>query len=485
LNNRYRPAPGTSLALALPEPKLALIPEQSGHQGMSLAQVVAMLRARWKPIVFIAVTISVLAGFAIKFLPKTYTATATLIVNSDVKDPLAGADFPVEMIANYVSTQIELLTSPIVLLPVVDRLRLTQDKNFTSGFSGSSEALREFVEKNLALSLQIERGTGGQLIYVLASSKDPARAAEIANAVADVYLEQDRRRLNGPASERAQRYVEELAELRNKATIAQDAVTAFRKQNGIGDISAGPGDTEVQTLGTLNQRLLETQNLRRSLEAKERGLPSITNDPVAAGSVQVLKTQLETQLSQLARLQGTYGPQHPKIRELQTQIAITRQSLSDQNRDLSETNQTELARTKELEQKYKHAVEEQEAKVVSLRQAQDEGSKLVLELDSAKSVYKHALDGFDQIMFQAVGNHTNVSIVSRAVAPLKASKPNKVKLMAIALVLGLGLGIVGPLAYELNIDRRLRCRDDMEREIGIAVLVQLDAVPALAARNMR
>ncbi|MFX9646060.1 hypothetical protein ABTO71_18415, partial [Acinetobacter baumannii] len=81
-----------------------------------------------------------------------------LIVDSDVKDPLAGRDFPVEMIANYVSTQIELMTSPIVLVPVIERLHLTQDKNFTAGFAGTPEALREFVQRNLAASLAVERG---------------------------------------------------------------------------------------------------------------------------------------------------------------------------------------------------------------------------------------------------------------------------------------------------------------------------------------
>jgi polysaccharide biosynthesis transport protein len=478
LNNRYRPAPGRAVALPMPDSNLAIIPEPSAHQGMGVTQVVAMLRARWKPIVIISISIIVLAALAIKSLPKTYTATATLLVSSDVKDPLAGADFPAGMVANYVSTQIEILTSPIVLLPAVDRLRLTEDRNFTAGFSGSSDALREFAAKNLALSLQVERGTGGQLIFVSASSKNAARAAVIANAVADVYLEQDRRQLEGPASERAKRYVEELAELRDKVSAAQEKVTVFRKQNGIDDITAAAGETEVQTLGNLQARLLETQNLRRSLEARQPG-QSAANASPAVGAVQALKSQLETQLAQLGKLQGTYGPQHPKIRELEGQIAATRQSIVDESRSISEDNQTDLARTKELEQKYVRAVAEQGAKVENLRQAQDKGSKLLLELDSAQSVYKHALDGFDQIMFQAVANHTNVNIVSRAVPPLKASKPNKPKLMLVALAAALGLGFGVPLGYELFFDRRLRCRDDMEREFGITVLAQLEAVPAL------
>jgi succinoglycan biosynthesis transport protein ExoP len=466
----YKAARRRPVAVPFPEPDLGMAHEQSSQQGMSPAQIVAVLRARWKPIVIIAVTLSILGVVVIKYLPKTYTATATLIVDSDVKDPLAGRDFPVEMVANYVSTQIELMTSPIVLLPVIERLKLTEDKNFTAGFSESSAALREFVQKNLAASLQIDRGTGGQLIYVSASAKSAARAAEIANAVADVYLEQDRLRRNGPAGERAQRYSEELAELRNKATVAQDKVTAFRKLHGIDDLNDRAADTEVQGLDTLHQRLLETQNLRRSLEAKESG--SSASQASASGSPQTLRAQLEDQAAQLAQLKSTYGPRHPKIQELEAQMLLTRQSLGEQERALSST--------RELERKYAAAVEEQEAKVRSLREAQDEGSKLLLELESAKSVYKHALDGFDQIMFQAVANRANVSIVSHAVEPLKASKPNKMKLLLMTLIAGIGLGVCAPLGYEMFFDRRLRCRDDMEREFGIAVLAQLEMVPALA-----
>jgi len=469
--NKFSRTPGTAI-VAVSEPNLAAIPVELSHQAMSVAQFAAILLAYWKQIVLITVVVIFLGALIIKYLPKTYAATATLIVNSDLKDPLAGRDFPVEAIHSYVSTQIELMTSPIVLLPVVQKLNLMEDKSFTAGFSGSTDALREFVQRNLSMSIQIERGTGGQLLYVSAIAKSASKAADIANAVADTYIEQDRRRLNDPAGERAQRYSEELAELRDKATSAQDKVTAFRKANGIGDMSSASAGTEVQTLDTLNQRLVETQNLRRSLEAKLSGQPTADENLGSAA--------LDTQLAQLAQLSATYGPQHPKVRELNAQIAMTRASLANGNHTLLTSVETDLARSKELERKYRVAVAEQEAKVVKLRESQDEGSKLVLELESAKSVYKQALDGFDQIMFQAVASHTNVSVVNRAVPPLRSAKPNKMKLLLIAVIVGLGLGVAVPLAYGLFYARRLRCRDDVERDFGIAVLAQLVSVPTLA-----
>jgi polysaccharide biosynthesis transport protein len=478
--SKFSRTPGTAITVALPEPNLATVPEPILHQGMSVAQFSAILLAYWMQIALITILTAVLAAGAIKLLPKTYTATVTLIVSSDVKDPLAGRDFPAEMINNYVSTQIELMTSPIVLVPVIQQLNLMQDKSFTEGFSGSPDALREAVQKKLAEAIKVERGTGGELLYVSASSKDAAKAAVIANTVADVYIDQDRRRLNDPAAERARRYTEELAELREKASVAQEKVAEFGRENGIGDMTAGTVGLESQALDLLHQRLLETQNLRRSLEAKQVGLPSVDTAAGTPTTVLPSKTLLDTQLAQLAQLSGTYGPQHPKIRELNAQIAVTRQTLADEKRDLSANTDSQLAQTRELERKYQQAIAEQEVKVAKVRQAQAEGSKLLLELDSAKAVYKQALDGFDQIMFQAVANHTNVTVVGRAVPPLRPSKPNKMKLMLVALVVAAGVGVALPLCYGLFVARRLRCRDDMERDFGIAVLAQLEAVPALA-----
>ncbi|HTB67228.1 MAG TPA: Wzz/FepE/Etk N-terminal domain-containing protein [Steroidobacteraceae bacterium] len=470
---------GTAITVALPEPNLAAIPEQVSHQGMSIAQFSAILLAYWIQIAVIAVVAASVAAIFIKLLPKTYTATATLIVSSDVKDPLAGRDFPAEMISNYVSTQIELLTSPIVLLPVVRQLDLMHDKDFAGNFNGSPDALREVVQKKLADAIRVERGTGGQLIFLSVSSKSAERAAQLANAVADVYIDQDRRRLNEPAAERAQRYTEELAELRGKVSTAQEKVAAFGKENGIGDMTSASAGVEEQALDALHQHLLETQNVERALESKNVGSPSADAPAGATGSVLSSQTLLDTELAQLAQLSSTYGPQHPKVRELNLQIALTRQALVDQKRALTANTQSQLAQTKELEQKYQRAIAEQDVKVAKVREAQAEGGKLLLELESAKAVYKQALDGFDQIMFQAVANHTNVSVVSPAFPPLRPSKPNKAKLMMMALLAAVGLGVAGPLGYGLFVARRLRCRDDMERDFGIAVLAQLDAVHSL------
>jgi hypothetical protein len=41
------------------------------------------------------------------------------------------------------------------------------------------------------------------------------------------------------------------------------------------------------------------------------------------------------------------------------------------------------------------------------------------------------------------------------------------------MVLGGGLGAGLPVAFELFINRRIRCRDDLERGFGVPVLIEL------------
>jgi hypothetical protein len=84
-------------------------------------------------------------------------------------------------------------------------------------------------------------------------------------------------------------------------------------------------------------------------------------------------------------------------------------------------------------------------------------------------------------MFASVGNYADVSLISRADPPAKPAKPNKGKFFLMACAFSIGVGLIWPFAYELFVNRRLRCRDDMERGFGIPVLAQLGPEPTLQA----
>jgi uncharacterized protein involved in exopolysaccharide biosynthesis len=131
-------------------------------------------------------------------------------------------------------------------------------------------------------------------------------------------------------------------------------------------------------------------------------------------TVQGLRTQLDTQQAQLAQLRVTYGAQHPKVLELENQIRATQRNLDNEQRNVF-----------------------------------------------------------------ASGSHAaTIGIVSNAIPPQKAAKPNKTKLVAIGMILGILIGLIAPLLYELLVNRRIRCRDDFERDMQLPVLMEFDAIAA-------
>jgi succinoglycan biosynthesis transport protein ExoP len=272
----------------------------------------------------------------VKLMPKSYTAQATVLVNFESNDGTRQA--PPDLFTSYLLTQVELLQNREVLLTVIDRLGLTQDPEFTAGFKNDGvNSLRDWVEKQLRANMLVEQGKGIQLLYVSVTSKDRNKAAQIANAIVEVYQARESMHGNDPSSGRAHEYSEQLADLKGKVTAAEQQMADFRQRTGITDITA-VNDVETQALAALEQQLLAAQNVRRTAESKkfeDQG----SSDPVMASQlIQNLKNQLSTLQAELAQSTATLGPKHPKVLELQSQIVAARRSLDHEIQSFSQNS---------------------------------------------------------------------------------------------------------------------------------------------------
>jgi protein tyrosine kinase modulator len=495
-NQMLLAAPPRSIAAATPMSSAADLVSEAGAgdsspPGLSVSQVIAILWAYRFVSAIIACVVLVVGVVATKLLPKTYTATATLMVNNNISDPLAGKA-PDERVAwNFLPTEVQLMESPEVLVGVVDKLKLTQQREFMGGgCRGAGVEFQRCVAGNLFKTLVVEQGPPGSLLIdVTAAAHDPALAADIANAVADTYLENQRKRLEAPEIERATRYAQQLAELEAKVHSAQAQVADFRQRTGVVELSAaqttGGGGTVVDLAGQttveedilagLKRKLDDAQGARRGAEVKAMGNQLLSPDVMASDSVRALKTQLATEKSKLAELTSTLGSNHPKVKELLAQIQSTEAEIAAEVSTLTRTNSASITSETELEKKLQGAIAQQREKVLAMRKLRDEGNQYVLALESAQAVYKRALDGYDQIMFARAGKYNYVNLVTRATPPANAARPNKPKLALLAAVMGFGCGIVVPFVYELFVNRRIRCQNDLEVALGVRVLANFES----------
>ena len=455
------------------------MPPDYGQPGITPAQIGAIVWAWRRHSLLIAAAVLLLGTIGAALWPRTYEATATLMIDYEVNDPLSEREFPTGLLGSYMATQLDLARGMEVMRAVVDRLRLTHDADFVSGYSGDGAGLRDYVALRLQKNLTVEQGRfGSQLVHVTYADADAATAARIANAVAEVYAEQTHERLLGPANQRAKRYNEQLEELKDKVTRAQEQFTQYRQQSGLID-SESKYDVDLLSLSTLESRLLEAQNARRAAEARAASNQSVGSQVLGSNTVQGLKGQLAVLRARQAELSASLGPNHPQMIELAAQIKATERSLGSELGVYTSNANEELKAARQLEAKLETAVAERRVQVLKIREIQDQGQKFALELASAQAVYKKALDGHDQVMFASTGSYRNVDLVSRATPPPRPTRPKTVVAMLMVAVMALGLGLALPFCWEL-LDRRVRCRDDLERDLGIPVLIELGRTPGTA-----
>ncbi|HTW74536.1 MAG TPA: Wzz/FepE/Etk N-terminal domain-containing protein [Steroidobacteraceae bacterium] len=466
------PQPPDRPAAYLPPPEEPEYPVPEPASSLSLMQILAIARHYWLVELSVWLVLTAAIAAALLALPKVYTATATLIVDDSNDTALSGQGPRTDQLGSYLAQQTELITSPVLLEPVVAQLHLTEREDFTRGFTGNLSGLPDYVAHRLSNALQVQISPNAQLLYVSASAVDPNEAAEIANAVVNQYFVQ--------GEGREQQYATQLGELRTRVAQAQANLAAFRAQSGVTDLSDpnnSGGDTETQALTSLEAKLLDAQNQRRTLEAEASGDTASSAPALASPQVQQLETQLRTLQTERAQLLTIYGARHPKIVALDTQIAATRVALSNTLHQIRTDLDAQLARASDLEAQYQQAVKAQQTQVVKLRDVQGQGARLELELQSAQSVYKDALAGYEQTMFGSVNKFTNLRLISAAMPPIDPTRSKKRQWSAMGTMAALALAFALPFGYELLLNRRLRCRDDLERAFGVRVLALIGPIP--------
>ncbi|WP_293369524.1 hypothetical protein [Nevskia sp.] len=454
-----------------------VIPQSYTHPGMSVQQLLSISKAYWKVTLIIGFVVFVIvAGMGLR-KPKQYDATVTLLINPEVNDPISGKEFPLQLLANYMATQLELISSTVVLQLVVERLKLHENEDYALNLELAEDIRRATAERTLAQGLVIGQGRyGSQLVSVTYRADSPMTAADIANTIAEVYVSKDYER-RGPDNEKSLlAFSTQLSDLKQKVTVAQEQMAAFQKRTGIISTDA-KGDTTSSALAQLEADLLDAQSKRLALEIAASSGPNANAGDATTALIFDLRGQLSELEAKMSQYRITDGPKNPRVIELQSQIDSTQDAIRKATRSVSQASYADVAGARKLEARLKSAIDEQRKKVITQGQLLEEGQKIRLELESAQSTYRRAFEKFDEISRSSASTYNNLKIVSRATPPTKASSRRTRTTLIMAMVLGGGAGVVLPLAWGL-LFRRVRCRDDLERDYGIPVIVEFNAIPA-------
>ena len=205
----------------------------------------------------------------------SYTATTAMLIDTKkiqlFQQQSMVNDVPID--ASSVESQVEILKSENIALAVIKRLHLTEDPEFVrpsggpigallglmTGWFASDEPPSEFELTRAAVGtfgsrLNIRRVGLTYVILIAFRSFNPDRAAEVANAVAEAYID-DQLEAKYKSARRAGTWLQaRLRELREQASTAERTVVAFKNKNEM--VEAGGRTINEQQLAELNSELV-------------------------------------------------------------------------------------------------------------------------------------------------------------------------------------------------------------------------------------
>lgn len=461
-------------------------------------------RERWLIFGMVAAAV-VLTLIFVQRIPPAYTSSAQVLLETRQERVLSSEQVVSNLNATpaVIAGEVELIRSSMLIGQVVDALGLTEHPDYDPRAQSNGGLIRramrsvrgliggadrsEMTEDDIraATIARLQRDiTASQIgvslaIRISAKASSPALSAEIANTVAEQYVEA-LLAVKRDATQRATGWLEaRITELSKQVEEADRAAVTFRAQM----TEQFGGDTEAtdQLLSDLNSRYIATRiehsdaafryEMVRSLY-ETQGFDAVA-DIVSSPLLETLAQQRSELLRQRAEMVESMGDRSRRI------IGITAQI-----EDLERSIQSELLRQIEsLRSQMEIATNREASLLTAMQEIQDRQAKvssanvtldqLERSAQALRETYSATLARFMETAAQTDIQLPDARIIGLARPPTSPSEPRVPLLLALAAFFGMALGVAAAFIREA-MNTTVRTSDKLR---GLTNLPLISAVP--------
>lgn len=440
---------------------------------MNIAQFLLILRARYK-LILTTLSISVLTTLVVSvLLPKSYTATTTLVLNYKGMDPITGVAIPAQLMPGYMATQVDIITSHHVAAKVVDQFGFARNPTAIEQFNEETDGkgdIRDWFADVLLKKLEVEPSRESSVIAISFSGADPEFAASVANAFAVAYKQTNLQLKIEPSQSAATYLGGQTESLRKKLEEAQARLSAYQQDKGLTsafeqlDIETAKLNDLAAQLAIAQSQAIEAASRHFGTRANTDESPDIASNPIVQG----LKIDLARAESKLAELSQRLDRNHPQMQSAQAEVEKLRSQLQEEIRRASASVGGSARIYRQREAELRAALSAQKSRVLELNRSRDQLAVLQKDVESAQRALDAVSQRFTQNSLESESSQTEVAILNPAVPPQEASSPRVMLNMLLSIFLGGMLGIGFGLLAEM-LDRRVRSADDITQAFGIPV----------------
>lgn len=465
--------------------------------------------------VLIGVSLTVMALAIIK---PEYTARSLILVEDSHKGALP-AEFgsfvdTVKFNSTLVMNEIEVIRSRNTARKVIEQLDLLGDPELNAGNKNALHAYMpqtpernqgykslnlfkdelarlppEIAEQQMNAvvtqflqNLSVRAIAGSYAIQVDYMSRDPSKAALVANTVADIYIEGRLEDRLG-ASRRLTDWLDgRLRELRDQVRQSELAVADYRARNNLTE-----GIRTLVTTEQMSQLNVQLMNAKAALAETKARRSQMDSLNAGGGNIEasgdILKApfvqQLRAEEADLARMKSDlsrrYGDRHPAMIKVNSDLAATRAKINQEMQKVAASLANEVAvenaRVQALQSsldELKNVSDGENEKTIRLNELQREAESNRLIFDNFLQTYKRS-DEQDKLQ------EAQARVISYAAIPAKPAYPNTWLFLTLGAALSLFLGTF--LAFLLEkMDNKFRSASQLEKYCGYPCFALIPAV---------
>lgn len=492
--------------------------------SIGITDIFEALRRNWRfPLYGLLIGLA-LATVAYVYIPTPYKSSARVLVDRSVSRYLQTnkiSDQPT-FDEGEIGSQVYVLSSDSVILPVVKALGLAHDREFaglpkmggarisdylgdlkrsifgaTPSEQGDPEvnALERAAAEAVVKGLTVTREDVANVINVAFESSDKFKAARIANAIADTYIATSMDAKLQSTKVASHWLQDRLVELKKQVADADRALEDFKTAN---NLKTGTGGPNAELRASLNTQLtaaqIATAEAKNRLERIQKGtLDQVTsmvsadalNNSARSGMINFamnnsdlvrLRSQHRDAASKLAEVTARVGSQHEIALKLRRQTDDLKNAIEAEERRIADAyvNEYQVAAAREAE------LSASAAKLFGGSDATNELRELESTAETLRNLYNNTLQKFKETNTIETGSVPiqSARVISRAAPPLAKNSKKALVAMGGSLFLCLFLGIGAAVGREFLADV-LRSPRAAEQVTGKKCVV----LPTVAAKS--
>lgn len=462
--------------------------------AMTLNDVKGILKRRkWSLILPFFIIFFAAAAVAL-LLPPIYKSTSTILI----EEQEIPSDFVMTSVTSYAEQRLESINQRIMstskLIDIIKRFNLYQDLQTKWTSEEIVEKMREDVELETISADVVDRRTGRPTAATIAfmlsyeGKETPDTVQRVANELASLFLQENLQSRERHAQETTTFLEDEMGKVKADLTAVEAELSEFKEKH----VNALPELLQVnlQNLNNIDRNIETLTQQLRSLKEREGYLQTQLASIPELERVNTDKRRLEELRMELVYLKTRFSDEYPDVIKVKAEIAELESQLGEKSKKGEKTpdnvayitlasqlssTQAEINSVKEQIKDLQRSRADYQSRIEATPRVEEAYTALMVVRDSTQAKY-HDLMRKHMEAKMAYGlekeqKGERFTLVDPARFPEKPYKPNRLAIMLIGLVLGIGAGAgMGYLREYTDLSVR-----------SVETLVRATAFPVLAS----